>query len=446
MPDKIFYSWQSDLPNPTNRGFIEDALKKAIRNLGQAENEIFAPNRMDIELDKDTQGIPGSPPIADTIFKKIEECAVFVADLTFTGRTDEGLPTPNPNVLIEYGWALAKVGRAKIVGVMNTAHGEPTTETVPFNIRHTRWPHTFALRDDGTEDDRRAAKQKLVSFFEGAIRDALAAPSVSQASFTPLEPKSRVSSFLDPGDLLGISQRVFPIEQAKRILWHDGPQLFMRVIPDVLVGPYPALAILKMLEGSRLVPFGCQGSVSHSMGNEWGAVTVTSRDTEAASPHHITQVTEHGEIWGIDNYTLQTNGAVPFIENNYAHALSGFLRFAKEQLGVTSPVKVIAGMSGVRGLRIFLPSPGIGRWWPKPFDVRDGVGSAAKDDIVSEIPGVAVEQTEDPGLEFDDRYQIDKNVGFRHAYKTLIPYFVRVWHEFQKERPPHLPNLAAMES
>ena len=106
------------------------------------------------------------------------------------------------------------------------------------------------------------------------------------------------SSFLDPGDLLGISQRVFPIEQAKRILWHDGPQLFMRVIPDVLVGPYPALAILKMLEGSRLVPFGCQGSVSHSMGNEWGAVTVTSRDTEAASPHHITQVTEHGEIWG----------------------------------------------------------------------------------------------------------------------------------------------------
>ena len=97
-------------------------------------------------------------------------------------------------------------------------------------------------------------------------------------------------------------------------------------------------------------------------------------------------------------------------------------------------------MSGVRGLRIFLPSPGIGRWWPKPFDVRDGVGSAAKDDIVSEIPGVAVEQTEDPGLEFDDRYQIDKNVGFRHAYKTLIPYFVRVWHEFQKERPPHLPK------
>ena len=29
----IFYSWQSDLANSTNRGFIEDCLKKAVKNL-----------------------------------------------------------------------------------------------------------------------------------------------------------------------------------------------------------------------------------------------------------------------------------------------------------------------------------------------------------------------------------------------------------------------------
>ena len=39
MPDKIFYSWQSDRPNPTTRRFIEDALKKAIRNLGKPDDD-----------------------------------------------------------------------------------------------------------------------------------------------------------------------------------------------------------------------------------------------------------------------------------------------------------------------------------------------------------------------------------------------------------------------
>ncbi|MCK5798941.1 MAG: hypothetical protein KAI47_17235, partial [Deltaproteobacteria bacterium] len=31
----VFYSWQSDRPNKTNRGFIGDALKRAVRDLGK---------------------------------------------------------------------------------------------------------------------------------------------------------------------------------------------------------------------------------------------------------------------------------------------------------------------------------------------------------------------------------------------------------------------------
>ena len=139
MPDKVFYSWQSDRSNKTNRGFIEDALAQAIRNLGRERNEIYAPLR-DLELDKDTKGIPGSPPVADTIFRKIEECSVFVPDLTFCGLTEGNRPIPNANVLIEYGWALAKLGHERIVAVMNEAYGPPTETTLPFNIRHTRWP------------------------------------------------------------------------------------------------------------------------------------------------------------------------------------------------------------------------------------------------------------------------------------------------------------------
>ena len=43
----IFYSWQSDLPNNTNRGFIHDVLKKAVGNIRKTM-------KIDADLDRDT--------------------------------------------------------------------------------------------------------------------------------------------------------------------------------------------------------------------------------------------------------------------------------------------------------------------------------------------------------------------------------------------------------
>jgi hypothetical protein len=54
-----------------------------------------------LTVDRDTKGVPGSPPIVDTIFRKIDGTAIFVPDLTFVGKRADGRPTPNPNVLIE---------------------------------------------------------------------------------------------------------------------------------------------------------------------------------------------------------------------------------------------------------------------------------------------------------------------------------------------------------
>ena len=62
------------------------------------------------------------PPIVETIFKKIDRAAVFVADLTFAGRRPDGAPIPNPNVLIEYGWALKALGHARIISIMIPDH------------------------------------------------------------------------------------------------------------------------------------------------------------------------------------------------------------------------------------------------------------------------------------------------------------------------------------
>jgi hypothetical protein len=39
----IFYSWQSDLPNATNRAFIERAILKAIKTIKAEEETVLEP-------------------------------------------------------------------------------------------------------------------------------------------------------------------------------------------------------------------------------------------------------------------------------------------------------------------------------------------------------------------------------------------------------------------
>ncbi len=77
MKNKVFYSWQSDLPNGTKCSFIEAALRKAAE-------EVANDDTVDVEpvIDRDTAGIAGSPDISSTIFAKIREAHVFVADVS----------------------------------------------------------------------------------------------------------------------------------------------------------------------------------------------------------------------------------------------------------------------------------------------------------------------------------------------------------------------------
>jgi hypothetical protein len=118
----IFYSWQSDLPKNTNWSFIETALKKAVRN-------IFNDDSIEVELaiDRDTQGMPGSPEIPKTVLSKIDKCDVFLCDLSIINKRSKFRATPNPNVLFELGYALRRFNDSdlldweNIIMVMNTA-------------------------------------------------------------------------------------------------------------------------------------------------------------------------------------------------------------------------------------------------------------------------------------------------------------------------------------
>lgn len=160
---RIFYSWQSDLPNPTNRTFIEKALERAAKAIRDDESIEVQP-----VIDRDTAGVPGSPAIAETIFDKIDGAGAFVADVSIIGSAG-GRPTPNPNVLIELGYAKKSLGLDRVIMVMNEAFGK--VEDLPFDLRPRR---VLTYRAEEAETDRSAARNNLQSRLEATLREVLA--------------------------------------------------------------------------------------------------------------------------------------------------------------------------------------------------------------------------------------------------------------------------------
>ena len=105
----VFYSWQSDLPNRTNRTFIQDALQKAIDGILKTELEV------DLILDRDTANTPGAPDIAQTILSKIDQAIAVVADVSIINSGSGERLAPNPNVLFELGYAVRALSWGNIL-------------------------------------------------------------------------------------------------------------------------------------------------------------------------------------------------------------------------------------------------------------------------------------------------------------------------------------------
>jgi hypothetical protein len=144
-----FYAWQNDRPRATVRDLIRSAADAAIARLAHSMEVSDSPR-----LDHDTLGEAGTPPISETIFQKIRQSAIFIADVTFVGNAldDEGRRTkrlPNPNVMVELGFAAAVIGWQRVILVMNKKYGSP--ESLPFDLKNRRFPITFEL---GPESER----------------------------------------------------------------------------------------------------------------------------------------------------------------------------------------------------------------------------------------------------------------------------------------------------
>ena len=109
-------------------------------------------------------GSPGAPDIASTIFKKIDKADVFVCDVSIVSKIEGGRPSPNPNVLIELGYALKALGQHRVTPVFNNAYGK--IADLPFDLRGKRViAYTLHLKEE------RSARKVLESSLGRALED-----------------------------------------------------------------------------------------------------------------------------------------------------------------------------------------------------------------------------------------------------------------------------------
>jgi hypothetical protein len=107
------------------------------------------------------------------------DAAIF--DVTPVSTTAAGKELPNPNVMIELGYAIGKNGVDPLAMVMNTAHGEP--KDLPFDIRN-RMVIRFHC---GSTDEVKAARAKLTRDLIDVIKALLAQRAPKIEVPVPLE-------------------------------------------------------------------------------------------------------------------------------------------------------------------------------------------------------------------------------------------------------------------
>ncbi|MFM2313299.1 MAG: hypothetical protein RLZZ04_2575 [Cyanobacteriota bacterium] len=182
MSKRIFYSWQSDLPNNINRSFILDCLERSVRAIASEDLSL------DFEIDRDTLDVSGSPDIVATIFNKIDNATMFVADITFVTGGEGQRRSPNPNVLVELGYAANQHSWDNLICILNIAFGK--IEELPFDMRSRRIV-TYNLAPE-TEDKSTARKElvaKLTSAIKGIHEDVPRLARKLNAIFNTINPQ-----------------------------------------------------------------------------------------------------------------------------------------------------------------------------------------------------------------------------------------------------------------
>ena len=354
---RIFYAWQSDRLANLCRSLIRTVLDAASNQLKDSLAIEDAPRRVEVEIDQDTQGEPGSPSVAATIFCKIKKSDAYVADLTFTScrESESGAPVPNPNVLLEYGYALRSLGEQRIIAVFNEEFGK--CDDLPFDLRHKRRPIMYrtsaAESDEQAQAARRDLRQRLAKELAGAIQDIVQNAPPKPGDSSAVDTRPLVGEFpLESGVLQGSSDVKHPFPSGLKIL------LSLRSRHGELsLTNYEAQRVaIKSLEplGLRCTRRASSAGAARVL---TGAARVVYPRPDETAVQNVSILLRDGSLLGIDCKHVGRCKHAPFphsfvsagqLEKILMGGLSHFLELVGKQLNLDLPLDVGVALEGAR--------------------------------------------------------------------------------------------------
>jgi hypothetical protein len=356
---KLFWSWQADTPGNIGRHFVRDTLAEAVEVLKQpetVEEPSEAERRAMLHLDHDRKNVPGTPDLAPTILKKIEQSTVFIGDVTLVGRPlanasgAKGAKAKrfiNSNVGIEYGYALHALTDAAILMVQNVHYGD--RDRLPFDLQHKAGPIQYRLAPGASKEEIAAAKARLRGDLVTALRLYVAAATTSAPVFAEMPPKSGPAFFFDPMDKL--AEIGEPGVDEIEYRYQEQRAFYLRLIPALD-------AKLKMAELTARVQGHAVQTLSNTFGgiqrrNGHGIISCNPRGGTSDALVSLTQVFRNGELWGITSellvlYLGRDTIPVGKLESVYRRVLANFLSIAEEALGLAAPFTIEFGATGLR--------------------------------------------------------------------------------------------------
>lgn len=171
----IFFCWQDHLEPKIHRFLIRDALNAAI---GRVQDELPPEADCILRQDSDTMNWAGSVDIANAILGKISASTIVIGDVTPTMiDVEKNRFYPNPNVLLELGYAARALGWNRVVCLFNKANCDP--EQLPFDIRHRRLT-AYCCKDIS---EKKKAAIEVESILFNALRTSI--QEIGRGEFDP---------------------------------------------------------------------------------------------------------------------------------------------------------------------------------------------------------------------------------------------------------------------
>lgn len=352
---KVFWSWQNDYQPESNRHFIRGALGDAVKNASEGLGLEPAERP---ELDHDTKNTPGMAEITNTILKKINESAVFVADLTPIGETDNGKALPNPNVMIELGWALKALGPDRIIAIMNTNSGY-TPDDLPFDVRHRR-AMTYELAPSASKADRAKVRKGLTTELTEALKINLGQYVEEQAAEVAYDGAAAKDG--DPSiwaSCEGTFEYIDTSDRNGSVVVPPPPRAYIRIIPSDWKTGVPSVHDIQYTGGGLEVWPASEGTSSGDFGaceEGFARLWFTGyQENKQESANIVLWFDETGEFWAVHGTVVaewkqgKKMLRVDSLIKEWRRTLSAAMRVL-DHFGAHPARKVEVGIVGIKGV------------------------------------------------------------------------------------------------